>query len=241
MLYWNRSTEAPLPQDKHDAKYLRTLRPHRRNIRNLARESRYKAAKTEGINLGIGSGSIGGQTMQPKNMLSENTDGIAKARDTRQLAAYKDTVFTAIRPIVVKASSQNIRCGWNNSKQAPTEMKKGAKKTKEVKIDEPTHLQYVLAKQAAPDYIRKDIGTKVEMIDDHEFLRLLASPNEMLTQCGLMMMTAACFKMTGRCAWWFDSSGSMREDTGTTERLWYVPWHWLTPVVHPETFMQNGN
>ncbi len=204
---------------------------HRRVAQNLAIERRKFTSSDFGVYGGSGGSSIPSSASAGASILGRmGDDSSSETRATRQYAAFKDTVFTAIRPIAVKFSNQAVRVGYDGTREAVMEYRQKCYDTKQAFDLMEDRLDFVKVKQHAPKFIQKYIGKTVTPLEDHLFLRLLASPNEMLTQCGLMMLTAASFELTGRVAWWFDSTGSVREDTGTSERLWYIPWHWLKPI-----------
>ena len=152
--------------------------------------------------------------------------GMDQSRASRQYDAFKNTVATAIRPIMVRFAAQPIRVGYSTDRSnIETNKSLAGLRTRMAGIEFEKRVADV-----APLWIKQSVGTNVTVMERHPLLDLISSPSEMLTQLGLLNCTAASLALTGRVAWWFDSTGGNRDELGFNTRLWYVPWHWLQPV-----------
>lgn len=182
-----------------------------------------RAITANQLGLGFGGGVSGNSGMSMfANQAGQNTD---QTRTQRQYNAFKNTVATALRPIMVRFASQPIRVGYTATRKEISErtwLSGIAEKAYSVEGEK-------MIREAAPSWIKASIGSNVTPLENHPLLDLLSSPNEFLTQNGLLQCTAASLSLTGRSAWWFDSSGDPRAETGLSTRIWYVPWHWLAP------------
>ena len=156
---------------------------------------------------------------------AQASNGIDQSAAFRQYSAFKNTVATAVRPIIVRFAGQPVRVGYTVSRsEMESEKDMSTLRTKAFSLAGEKSIR-----ENAPPTVKASIGSSVTTIESHPLLDLIGNPNEYMTGYGLMQCTAASLCLTGRVAWWFDSSGDPREETGTTTRLWYVPWHWLTP------------
>lgn len=187
------------------------------------------------------SGSRGGDI--PFANMGSNLDN--SSRSKRQYEAFKDTVFTAIRPIMVKAASQDIRCGFDTAATRKAVVgayrQKGlvvdAKSLRDIMhaqrdgrfeyVDDPWGVKQI--RDVSPKFIRKDVGENVDPLKEHFLTTLLQSPNEYLTGYGLKQCSFASMALTGRYVWWFDVNGKPRDDVPELGnlRLWYIPVSWL--------------
>ena len=165
-----------------------------------------------------------GETVMSRQAASSVNSEQSKVQ--RQYKAYRNTVATALRPVVVRFAAQPIRIGYTASRsEINTQGSMQGIRSKMFSVDAERYV-----KEQAPSWIKASIGSGVTTLESHPLLDMIANPNEFMTQGGLLQVTAASMMLTGRVAWWFDSSGSVREETGTSTRIWYVPWHWLSPA-----------
>lgn len=185
-------------------------------------------------------GGMGRSSDVPFVTAGANLDETGKNR--RQYEAFKDTVFTAIRPIMVKAASQTIRCGFENT-SGQKSVATGGFRTKSLTekesyrdqlrqsgfgcVDDPHDMRQIV--ESAPLFLRKSIGENVEPLQQHFLMTLLQKPNEYLTGFALKQCSFASMALTGRYVWWFDLNGKPRADVPELGnlRLWYLPMSWL--------------
>lgn len=161
----------------------------------------------------------------PFDAAAVNYDEAERAR--RQYEAFRDTAYTAIRPIMNTGAEQPIRCGLASQR---AQIVKGTdpldrlyqKWLSPIELDETRAI-------VAPSVFQKDIGKNITPLDDHPFLKLLATPNELMTGYALKQVSFASMALTGRFVWWFDASGDPRQDVPElgSLRLWYIPRSWL--------------
>lgn len=171
--------------------------------------------------------SFGGSASSGENMFAENSSSAFSSHHAaRQYRALKNTVATALRPIVVRFASQPIRVGVTASRKELNTNKSLAYLNGNAFdcFEEKT------VKEFAPTWIKSNVGQNITPIDHHPLLDLLANPNEFCTQNALLQCSAASLSLTGRLCWWFDSSGSIRDEHGMSTRIWYVPCHWVSPA-----------
>jgi hypothetical protein len=156
---------------------------------------------------------------------SQAGHGLEQSKALRQYQAFKNTVSTALRPIIVRFASQPIRVGVTTSKkEIEGNRSLSGLISKFFSVDGEKEV-----KEFAPKWIKANVGSSVTPLESHPVLDLLASPNEFMTTNGLLQCTAASYCLTGRACWWFDSSGDPREETGLNTRIWYIPVHWIRP------------
>lgn len=161
------------------------------------------------------------------NQASQSTE---QSRSQRQYLAFKNTVATALRPVMVRFASQPIRVGVTTTRKELNTRKEYSLASESVFSESGERI----VKEYAPAWIKASIGSNVTPLESHPLLTLMESPNEFITQNGLLQCTAASLTLTGRVVWWFDSSGSVRPETGMATRIWYLPCHWVTPSGPPE-------
>lgn len=128
----------------------------------------------------------------------------------RQYSAYRDTPYTAIRPIAVRIAGQPIRVGVGVAPVDPD----GDRKIRKKSFD---------ALGRAPSFIAKSLGDSVDVLPTHPIIDLLQDPNPYMTGWAMMYCSVVSLYCTGRFIWWFD------RPKGGPERLYYVPSSWAIP------------
>ena len=171
------------------------------------------------------NGSASSNRSGSEMFASQAGQGLEQSKALRQYQSFKNTVSTALRPIIVRFASQPIRVGVTASKR---ELESNRSLGGLIaKFFSPESEKIV--RESAPNWIKANVGSGVTPLESHPVLDLLASPNEFMTTNGLLQCTAASYCLTGRACWWFDSSGDPREETGLNTRIWYIPVHWIRP------------
>lgn len=135
-------------------------------------------------------------------------------RALRQYAAYRDTAYTAIRPIAVRIAGQPIRAGVSIT---PVDPDGPRIRKKELSIYNQQ------AKMLAPSFIAKSIDDSVDVLPTHPIIDLLENPNPYMTGWANMYCSVVSLYCTGRFIWWFDQL----PDGG--EHVYYIPSSWATP------------
>lgn len=132
-------------------------------------------------------------------------------KSLRQYTAYRDTAYTAIRPIAVRIAQQPFRVGTTpvspDDRQAERIRTKGN----------------VSLLARAPGLVTKAMRGDAEVLDSHPVLDLLNDPNEYMTGWANTYCSIVSLYCTGRFIWWFD------RDPGGKERVYYLPSSWATP------------
>lgn len=171
------------------------------------------------------SGSASSNRSGSEMFASQAGHGLEQSKALRQYQSFKNTVSTALRPIIVRFASQPIRVGVTASKrELESNRSLGGLISKFFSPESEK-----IVRESAPSWIKANVGSGVTPLESHPILDLLASPNEFMTTNGLLQCTAASYCLTGRACWWFDSSGDPREETGLSTRIWYIPVHWIRP------------
>jgi phage portal protein BeeE len=132
-------------------------------------------------------------------------------RSLRQYTAYRDTAYTAIRPIAVRIAQQPFRVGV--SQADPSEEVLGRMRT--------AGNRELWSK--APRQVQSLVNGDAEIVTDHPVLSLLNNPNPYMTGWAMVYCSIVSLYCTGRFVWWFD------RDSHGNERIFYLPSSWATP------------
>lgn len=152
------------------------------------------------------------------------------AKHAEQFRYFRDWVYTAIQPLALRMSGQQFFVG---SLEANAELRM-QKALSRLEPNQPaaSHslaARLFTAKESLPDCF-KSMGERIDPIDNHPFLDVMANPNSIMVGWQLVYLLGASLKITGETLWWIDDH-EVDPLTGKTRwQIWPIPAHWATPV-----------
>jgi len=147
------------------------------------------------------------------------------AQHQLQYRYFRDSVYTAIRPICMRVTGQSFKVGYQSA--AGTAKPGGPKQQKahEAAMEgDPdaaywhslTQFQKSQTLGSAPSFVIKN-PDNVDILDAHPFLEAIEDPNDIHTDWALKYITAANLMITAKAFWWF----YVGEDGRT--QIWPLP------------------
>lgn len=158
-----------------------------------------------------GMGAISGVSGATRPFETE----IATIQAEEQYRHFRGWVYTAIKTIANRLAGQTFAMGRKLN---------GKKPTKGHKLYQPGTRELVAT------HVRGHLlATEVEVVQDHELLQALRSPQDAFVAWTLFYLTASNLMLTGRSFWW------MQRENGRLVGVWPLPSHWVKTL-----FTENG-
>ncbi len=88
--------------------------------------------------------------------------------------------------------------------------------------------QMVCAGKRATGRRYKSIGEKIEPLDSHPLLDILADPNDFQTYWQLVFSSVASLEITGRALWWINQRDERKAGIGTS--ILHIPSEWIVKI-----------
>ena len=190
----------------------------------------HRSALLPGVSGGesIGSilgGSLSGSQFSGQNQLSHHSE---------QLKHFTGRVYAAVRAIMQRVAGQQIKV----ARMVSVSSKSGLAGS------------YRPRKEYLPQFLKSAEGN-VEVLPEHEALRILKDPNRMMVSWTLKAVTMAQLELTGKAYWWLVRPQKMQELMETEQngkpsltarqqrfrggydqrvQVWPLPASWVTPI-----------
>ena len=197
----------------------------------------------------IGNGGVG-----TTNMLSHLGTNEAALKLYK---AFRDTQYTAIRPIATRFAAQPIRVAVTPRLRGSQQDRRSGRVGPMAKSldrnaresftkslanhgllrdtpEGPTGASFWRKQKAfrrrMPGYVKQALPTTSVVLDDHEILATLRRPNDYLPSSTLMSLMASSLMTAGKALLVYDKADRTAGSNGRmTPSVYYIPMHWATP------------
>lgn len=85
--------------------------------------------------------------------------------------------------------------------------------------------------------VKRQRGSELVDMDNHEFETLLENPNPLATGTELLADTVTDYKLNGNAVWWL----SRQSWTDKPAEIWYIPFHQIQPVPNGRMYLSHYN
>lgn len=203
---------------------------------------------------GIRQALVGNNGVGTTSMLSHLGTNEAALKLYR---AFRDTQYTAIRPIATRFAAAPIRVAVTprvRSSQQDRRSGRVGPMAKSLSPRERTSFTKALQEQGLlrdaaeggqsegfwrrqkalrrtmPLYVKQALPTTSVVLDDHEVLATLRRPNDYMPSSTLMSLVASSLMTAGKALLVYDKADRTAGSSGRmTPSVYYVPMHWATP------------